>query len=146
MKLIRSAYVFALSMCCILSFSGCASRCHVKGGRSHALIGAWKADDRTIFIFRADGTFRGADFRKTEIWGNWVELSPTRIGFQSLLHDSFYRPQYAVISADKDQMNYIVTGGTRFIHARRIPVEEAYSTLDEILSAKIILPEPGNRN
>jgi hypothetical protein len=77
---------------------------------------------------------------KIEIWGNWVSLAPNRIGFQSLRHDSFYKPQYAVISKNENAMNYIVTGGTRFIKAERITIKQAEAAIEKVLVGKIILP------
>lgn len=133
-----SVFILGVSVACGLS--GCVTFCSEDGKRSHALIGAWKASDATIFVFRDDGTFHGLDWRKREIWGNWVELSPNRIGFQSLRHDSFYRPQYAVIGGDKESMDYIVTGGTSFIHSERIPIKEAYTIIERTLRDVIILP------
>ncbi len=110
--------------------------------RHHVLQGAWLADDGTIFIFRPDGTFHGVDFRRREIWGNWVKLSDQRIGFQSLLHDSYYNPQYAIIDAnDANAMDYIVTGGNNFIRAKRIPPTEAQFAVDLIIAPEIHRPE-----
>lgn len=108
---------------------------------SHLLEGAWQAEDGTLFHFRNDGTFHGIDFRKREIWGNWVTLSETRIGFQSLLHDSYYSPQYAVIDkSSKDQMDYIVTGGTHFLHATRIPTAKADAAIELVAGPGLHLP------
>jgi hypothetical protein len=110
--------------------------------RNHVLQGAWLADDGTIFIFRPDGTFHGVDFRRREIWGNWVKLSNQRIGFQSLLHDSYYNPQYAIIDPDDaNAMDYIVTGGNNFIRAKRIPATEAQFAVDLIIAPEIHRPE-----
>jgi hypothetical protein len=121
-------------------FSGCASPGSRPHAQRHLLVGAWKAADDTIFIFRNDGTFHGVDCHKIEIWGNWVSLAPNRIGFQSLRHDSFYKPQYAVISKNENAMNYIVTGGTRFIKAERITIKQAEAAIEKVLVGKIILP------
>lgn len=108
---------------------------------SHILEGGWLANDGTVFLFRADGTFHGFDFRKREIWGNWVTLSKDRIGFQSLLHDSYYSPQYAIIDKkDTNQMNYIVTGGTQFISAERLPIEEAEASIKVVIDRTIHNP------
>ena len=108
----------------------------------HALEGGWLADDGTVFVFRPDGTFHGYDFRKNEIWGNWVSLSRVRIGFQSLLHDSFYNPQYAILDEmNHDRMNYIVTGGNNFIGARRVDPEEAAAAVRLVVEPKVHRPE-----
>ncbi len=109
--------------------------------RTHALAGGWLATDGTIFDFRGDGTFHGVDWRGREIWGNWVTLSPTRIGFQSLMHDASYRPQYAIIDGDdRNRMDYIVTGGTHFIRARRVSPEEARAATALIVEPKLHRP------
>jgi hypothetical protein len=107
----------------------------------HVFVGGWVAADGTLFHFRSDGTFHGADWRKKEIWGNWVMLSDQRIGFQSLLHDSFYNPQYAIINPkNKGSMDYIITDGTRFITARRISPDDAQKRINEIIEPQIIKP------
>jgi hypothetical protein len=109
----------------------------------HVLEGAWLASDDTIFIFRPDGTFHGIDCNEREIWGNWVRLSDERIGFQSLLHDQFYDPQYAIINAtNRARMDYIVTGGTGFIDAQRIPVSDASRRVETVIRAQIHRPPP----
>ena len=111
-------------------------------GQRHPLVGAWLATDGTIFHFRDDRTFHGLDFRKREIWGNWVILSDSRIGFQSLLHDSFYDPQYAVIRKDdRNAMDYIVTGGTHFIPATRIDPSKADAAIELVIRPGLHLPE-----
>ena len=107
----------------------------------HVLAGGWIADDGTIFLFRSNGSFHGVDCRNKEIWGNWVVLSDQRIGFQSLMHDSFYRPQYAIVNPkNKGSMDYIVTGGTRFIHARRISPEDAQGRIEAIVEPQVLKP------
>lgn len=107
----------------------------------HRLVGAWLASDGTIFHFRSDGTFHGIDYRKREIWGNWVTLSNSRIGFQSLLHDSFYQPQYAIIrEADSDKMDYIVTGGVHFIAASRIDPAKADAAIEMVVRPDVHVP------
>lgn len=109
---------------------------------AHPLEGGWLADDGTIFVFRPDGTFHGIDFRKREIWGNWVTLSPTRIGFQSLLHDSFYNPQYAIINeTNAARMDYIVTGGNHFIGARRVSPAEADAAVRLVAEPQVYRPD-----
>lgn len=108
---------------------------------AHPLEGGWLADDGTVFVFRPDGTFHGIDWRKREIWGNWVTLSPSRIGFQSLLHDSFYNPQYAIINATNTaRMDYIVTGGNNFIAARRVPPAEAEAAVRLVAEPQVQRP------
>lgn len=108
---------------------------------AHPLEGGWLADDGTIFVFRPDGTFHGIDWRKREIWGNWVTLSPARIGFQSLLHDSFYNPQYAIINATNTaRMDYIVTGGDNFIRARRVDPQEAVAAVRLVVEPEVRRP------
>jgi hypothetical protein len=107
----------------------------------HPLEGGWLADDGTVFVFRPDGTFHGYDFRRREIWGNWVALSPARIGFQSLLHDSFYDPQYAIIDATNSaRMDYIVTGGNHFIGARRVDPAEADAAVRMVVEPQVHRP------
>lgn len=107
----------------------------------HPMIGAWLAHDGTIFNFRDDGTFHGIDLRKKEIWGNWVTLSKSRIGFQSLLHDSYYHPQYAIIQeSNPDAMDYIVTGGTHFISASRIDPAKAAAAIELVVTPRLHLP------
>lgn len=107
----------------------------------HPLLGAWIADDNTIFHFRKDGTFHGLDWRQNEIWGNWVVLSETRIGFHSLLHDRSYRPQYAIIrNGESNKMDYIVTNGTHFISATRISAGDAKFWLEKIVEPKVHKP------
>lgn len=129
-----------IGLAILLGASGCTTTGRCVFVKSHKLVGAWKANDDTIFIFRNDGSFYGVDWREREIWGNWVELSSTRIGFQSLRHDSFYNPQYAVVSDDEKSMSYIITGGTRFIKAQKIETREASAEIAKILEGKIILP------
>lgn len=110
----------------------------------HVLAGAWLADDGTVFIFRADGTFHGFDYTHKEIWGNWVTLSPSRIGFQSLLHNASYLPQYAIIDkTDRDAMDYIVTRGSSFIHAKRIPLVKAEDAVEVVVEPQV--QRPGER-
>jgi hypothetical protein len=95
-----------------------------------------------VFLFRPDGTFHGYDFRYREIWGNWVALSEERIGFQSLSHDSFYNPQYAIIDPeDPEKMDYIVTGGTHFLSARRISIAEAEAATKVVVDQNIHYPK-----
>jgi len=124
----------------LLMMAGC-DRPAGSSFKYHPLNGAWLATDGTIFHFRDDGTFHGVNLNHREIWGNWVILSDRRIGFQSLLHDSYYRPQYAIIrESNKDEMDYIVTGGNRFILAERIPTEEAITTIEEIVAPQVHNP------
>jgi hypothetical protein len=121
------------------------SSCDSQGPRSreHVLVGGWLAEDGTIFNFRSDGTFHGIDWRSKEIWGNWVTLSDTRIGFQSLLHDSSYEPQYAIIDkTNHDAMDYIVTGGDSFIHAKRISPDKADAATELVVEPRLHYPTP----
>lgn len=128
----------------LIVLAGCATRAKPAPEPPpprHALVGSWLARDDTVFVFRDDGTFVGVDVRRREIWGNWVTLDAARIGFQSLMHDASYRPQYAVISAENPaRMDYIVTGGTHFIPALRIGPDEAARRVAEALAGKIVLP------
>lgn len=106
--------------------AGCDRKVETVAIPRHVLVGGWKADDATIFVYRNDGTFHGVDWRQREIWGNWVKLSDERIGFQSLMHASYYNPQYAIVGkSDANRMDYIISDGTRFISATRIEAEEA---------------------
>lgn len=140
MNVIKSLKNLAIGLVFVVAISGCATTYLFSEVKSHKLVGAWKAADNTIFIFRENGSFHGVDWQAREIWGNWVELSPTRIGFQSLTHDNFYRPQYAVISTDENRMSYIITGGVRFITAERVDRKEAAAEIDRMLIGKIVLP------
>lgn len=140
MKTLSFVFKNLLVAALFVAFSGCVSMPPNLYERKHALIGAWKATDGTIFVFRNDGTFHGIDWHHREIWGNWVTLAPNRIGFQSLTHDSYYLPQYAVISDHKNIMNYIITGGKRFIQAERITNIQAADEIEEVLVSKVILP------
>lgn len=107
----------------------------------HPMQGGWLGADGTVFHFRNDMTFHGYDFRHREIWGNWVVLSNERIGFQSLMHDSFYNPQYAFIQAeDRQKMDYIVTSGKHFISAERIPDSEAISAINLMVRKNLHFP------
>ncbi len=131
--------VFSLLAVMIGLLAGCGPS--ATNARTHPLVGAWLAEDGTIFDFRSDGTFHGVDFRKREIWGNWVTLSPSRIGFQSLLHDSFYDPQYAIIrERDADAMDYIVTGGNGFIAARRMETANARAAIEAVVAPQVHRP------
>jgi hypothetical protein len=141
MKKLHALTKLLLILALPIGYSGCVSSVSPPLAETHALVGGWKATDDTIFVFRNNGTFHGLDWHDREIWGNWVSLAPNRIGFQSLTHDSFYNPQYAVISEDKNIMNYIVTGGTRFIEAERIAIDEAETIIDKQLEGRVILPE-----
>lgn len=107
----------------------------------HPMIGAWLAEDGTVFRFRADGTFVGIDFRAREIWGNWVAINEQRIGFQSLLSQSYYQPQYAVISAKPDEMDYSYSDRPGFIHAQRITEKDAETIIAEEAKKSVVLPQ-----
>lgn len=136
-----SMRIKSLAQCAsILLAALCLAACEPERG-THPLEGGWLADDGTVFVFRPDGTFHGYDWRRKEIWGNWVVLSPVRIGFQSLLHDSFYNPQYAIINATNPaRMDYIVTGGTNFIGARRVPPQEAAAAVRLVVEPEVHRP------
>ncbi len=137
---IKLIIVLVMSVC--LSFScNPDHKGSVATAPVHKLEGGWLASDGTVFVFRTDGTFHGIDLRFNEIWGNWVTLSDERIGFQSLLHASFYNPQYAIIdSADQNRMDYIVSDGDHFISAKRIPVEEANASIKTVVERSIHRP------
>lgn len=107
----------------------------------HALAGAWLAEDGTVFRFRENGTFVGIDFRAREIWGSWVVLDDRRIGFQSLLNQSYYRPQFAVIAAKPDEMDYSYSDRPGFIHAQRISDKDAEAIIAEEAKKNLVLPE-----
>lgn len=116
-----------------------------KSSTAHALVGAWQAEDKTVFLFRNDHSFHGIDFVGREIWGTWVELSDTRIGFQSLSYDSSYRPQYAIIrSEDSNQMDYINTGNISFTAAKRIEPEKAQIFIEMTATPLLHLPKKEN--
>jgi hypothetical protein len=113
----------------------------------HALEGGWLGDDGTVFLFKSDGTFHGYDMHNTEIWGNWVSLSDERIGFQSLMHNSYYAPQYAIVdTADNDQMDYIIAGGTSFIHAKRLSVDKAEAAIKTVVDPQIHHPKRASKD
>ena len=110
--------------------------------RIHPMQGGWLGADGTVFHFRNDKTFHGYDFRHREFWGNWVVLSDERIGFQSLMHDAFYNPQYAIVDAENEQkMDYIVTGGEHFISAKRIPDNEAVAAINLVIEKSLHSPK-----
>lgn len=89
----------------------------------HSLVGSWLASDKTIFSIRSNGTFVGKDMRGQLIWGNWVEIDKDRIGFQSLLHKTYYAPQFAVLTPKG--MQYAASDSDWFIRATRITDSEA---------------------
>jgi hypothetical protein len=107
---------------------------------THPLVGAWLATDGTVFRFREDGTFVGIDYRAREIWGNWVRVNESRIGFQSLFHRGQYAPQYAVISDNPNVMNYIYSQSDNFIKAERITDKDAEAIIAEEAKKSVILP------
>ncbi len=109
---------------------------------AHVLVGAWQAEDQTVFIFRDDHTFHGIDFRQIEIWGTWVKLSETRIGFQSLRYDGYYNPQYAIIHTNNfEQMDYINTGNPSFTAAKRIDLKKAEAFIEVTAEPKVLKPK-----
>jgi hypothetical protein len=121
------------------------NRDSTKSAAAHALVGAWQAEDKTVFLFRNDHSFHGIDFVGREIWGTWVELSDSRIGFQSLSYDSSYRPQYAIIrTEDSNQMDYINTGNISFTAAKRIEPEKAQIFIE--MTATPMLHRPKKEN
>jgi hypothetical protein len=125
-----------------LLLSGCA---HVHPCRlfeaDHLIEGAWQATDKTVFIFRHDGTFHGVDYRSREIWGSWVKLSDNRVGFHSLLYDRSYSPQYAVVDPeDRNHMDYIMTGKIKFIETHRMKLADAESFVAQAVSASVVMP------
>lgn len=107
---------------------------------THPLIGAWLAEDGTVFRFRSDGTFVGIDYRAREIWGNWVKINDARIGFQSLFHRGQYPPQYAVISENPNSMNYIYSNSDNFIKAERITDKDAETIISDEAKKSVVLP------
>jgi len=91
----------------------------------HALQGSWLASDKTIFSIRNNGTFVGKDLRGNLLWGNWVANDKDRNGVQSLLHKTFYAPQFAVLTPEG--MQYAASDQDWFIRATRITDEKAYA-------------------
>jgi len=127
--LVRSSFycspgrrILVLVLLCLIGVSGC-----VKVKPPHPLVGSWKASDGTVFVFRKDGTFIGRDYVNRRIFGNWVELDGSRIGFQTLMHASAYAPQYAEVTPDG--MRYAYSDGSRFVKAKRLGFAKA---LEEI--------------
>lgn len=112
---------------CLIGLSGC-----VKVKPLHPLVGSWEASDGTVFVFRKDGTFVGRDYMNRRIFGNWVELDGSRIGFQTLMHTSAYAPQYA--EATTRGMRYAYSDGSRFVNARRLNAAKA---MEKITAAPI---------
>ena len=122
LKCSSTAAVPAVLCFFLLAPTGC-----VKVKPPHPLVGSWKASDGTVFVFRKDGTFIGRDYVNRRIFGNWVELDGSRIGFQTLMHASAYAPQYAEITPDG--MRYAYSDGSRFVKAKRLGFAKA---LEEI--------------
>jgi hypothetical protein len=104
---------FAALLLCLVGLSGC-----IKVKPPHPLVGSWEASDGTVFVFRKDGTFVGRDYVNRRIFGNWVELDGSRIGFQTLMHTSAYAPQYAETAPGG--MRYAYSDGSRFVNAKRL--------------------------
>ena len=112
---------------CLIGLSGC-----VKVKPQHPLVGSWQASDGTVFVFRKDGTFVGRDYVNRRIFGNWVELDGSRIGFQTLMHTSAYAPQYA--ETTPGGMRYAYSDGSRFVNAKRLSAAKA---MEKITTAPI---------
>ena len=112
---------------CLIGLSGC-----VKVKPQHPLVGSWQASDGTVFVFRKDGTFVGRDYVNRRIFGNWVELDGSRIGFQTLMHTSAYAPQYA--ETTPGGMRYAYSDGSRFVNAKRLSAAKA---MEKITAAPI---------
>jgi hypothetical protein len=124
-----------LPLLVLMWVAGCSTTCcliHQK----HALVGCWQAkEDPTILIFREDGTFIGQDFNKQRIFGNWVVLNKTQIGFQSLYYSGFYNPQYAEVTATGMRYAYTPripgTAGPGFAHCVRIDFKTAIKEVNQ---------------
>jgi hypothetical protein len=125
-----------VSLFILIAAAGCATRnespqaCH-----RHVLAGCWQAkEDPTILIFRDDGTFIGQDFKKQRIFGTWIVLNKSQIGFQSLYYSGFYNPQYAEVTATG--MRYAYTprnpggSGPGFAHCVRMDFETAMKEIN----------------
>jgi len=112
---------------CLMGLSGC-----IKVKPQHPLVGSWQASDGTVFVFRKDGTFVGRDYVNRRIFGNWVELDGSRIGFQTLMHTSAYAPQYA--ETTPSGMRYAYSDGSRFVNAKRLSAAKA---MEKITNAPI---------
>jgi len=112
---------------CLMGLSGC-----IKVKPQHPLVGSWQASDGTVFVFRKDGTFVGRDYVNRKIFGNWVELDGSRIGFQTLMHTSAYAPQYA--ETTPSGMRYAYSDGSRFVNAKRL---SAATAMQKITTAPI---------
>jgi hypothetical protein len=132
----------ALLCAIFVPLSSCSPPASDANPATHPLVGAWQAEDSTLFVFRSDHSFHGIDFRGREIWGTWVKLSEIRIGFQSLRYDNFYAPQYAIIRpGDPSQMDYINTGNPSFTAAKRTDVKKAEAAIELIAEPKVVLPK-----
>ena len=128
-----------LSLLILIGITGCAtsnSSPATQTHHKHILVGCWQAkEDPTVLIFRADGTFIGQDFKKQRIFGTWVVLNKSQIGFQSLYYSGFYNPQYAEVVTTG--MRYAYTGrsvggsGPGFTHCVRIDFDTAMKEINQ---------------
>jgi len=126
-----------LNLLILISVTGCVT--HNTSHRmyhQHVLVGCWQAkEDPTVLIFRNDGTFIGQDFRRQRIFGTWIALNKSQIGFQSLYYSGFYNPQYAEVT--DAGMRYAYTPrtdggpGPGFAHCVRIDFETAIKKVDQ---------------
>ncbi|HSY18631.1 MAG TPA: hypothetical protein VK815_09870 [Candidatus Acidoferrales bacterium] len=131
----KSKLTLFLSLLLLVGATGCATCCH-SSRHNHALVGCWQAkEDPTVLIFRRDGTFIGQDFKKQRIFGTWVTVNKSEIGFQSLYYSGFYNPQYAEVTTNG--MRYAYTPrredgpGPGFAHCVRIDYDTAKKIVDQ---------------
>lgn len=123
----------------VVFLGGCASDPKPQPAPSSApapltIVGWWRAEDDTIFHFRADGTFIGKDYVGRPIWGNWVDLGHQKYGFQSQFHMKEYAPQYAVVTG-ADRMKYAGSAAVVFIYSHRISEAAGQPEVDDVMAA-----------
>jgi hypothetical protein len=126
-----------LSLLILIGVTGCATcTSSLQAQHTHVLVGCWQAkEDPTVLIFRDDGTFVGQDFRKQRIFGTWIVLNKSQIGFQSLYYSGFYNPQYAEVTATGMRYAYTPRSangpGPGFAHCVRIDVDTAMKEVNQ---------------
>lgn len=130
---------FLLSLLILIGATGCATQKTAPAAQAqhqHILVGCWQAkEDPTVLIFRDDGTFIGQDFKKQRIFGTWIDLGQSQIGFQSLYYSGSYNPQYAEVTATGMRYAYTPRAksgpGPGFAHCVRIDFDAAMKAVNE---------------